>query len=151
MYDIYPIDILLHRVSSNMNRIDRTAGILERLKKRYRLIGRCLRGIHACLYAEYYGTLEEKGSTDDLYELLREIEQLEALLSLRLFSEKEYILLDEVCRKRTKWFRKKDALLIRKADVDETDREEIIRDLNKAEEARMILLDTMIRLESRRV
>ena len=151
MYDIYPIDIPLHRVLARMNRIDRTAGILERLKKRYRLIERYLRGIHACLYAEYYGTLEEKGSMDDLYELLREIEQLEGLLNLRLFSEKEYILLDEVCRKRSKWFCRKDSLFIRRADIDETDRDEIIRDLNKTEEARMILLDTMIRLESRRI
>lgn len=134
-----------------MNRIDRTDGILERLKKRYRLIERYLRGIHACLYAEYYGTLEGKDRMEDLYGLLREIEQLEGLLNLQLFSEKEYSLLDEICRKRGKWFRKKDSLFIRKADIDETDRDEIIRDLGHAEEVRMILLDTMIRLESRRM
>jgi|GEM_PF-7030243 hypothetical protein len=134
-----------------MNRIDRTDGILERLKKRYRLIERYLRGIHACLYAEYYGTLEGKDRMEDLYGLLREIEQLEGLLNLQLFSEKEYSLLDEICRKRGKWFHKKDSLFIRKADIDETDRDEIIRDLGHAEEVRMILLDTMIRLESRRM
>ena len=129
------------------------AGLIERLKRRYRLIERYLNRIQSCLYAEYYGTAEED-SMKDLPESLRKIEELEGLLSLQLFSQEEYVLLGKVCRKRKDYFAAvhSDRFLIHRKDPErKIGREEIIRDLQAAEEARILLLERMIRLQNRTI